>query len=216
MHQPHEPIESIVRRSLRADDAVSANELEPLINREWLVTNGLGGYASGTILGVMTRRYHGLLVAALRNPLGRTVMLNHLIERVILSDGTVMQLDGEERVGQQLEIPSARALSDFRLEGGLPVWEYAIGGVTIERRIVMPYRQNTVILIFTATGGDQSVRLELQPAIHFRGYESPVSTEIPDGAAAERLPRLLAIRSPPTVTITSSRRPVRYRRCACS
>ena len=181
MHHPHEPIDSIVRRSLRADDAVSANDLEPLINREWLVTNGLGGYASGTILGVMTRRYHGLLVAALRNPLGRTVMLNHLIERVILSDGTVVQLDGEERVGQQLEIPSARALADFRLEGGLPVWEYAFGAVTIERRIVMPYRQNTVILIFTITGGDQSVRLELEPAIHFRGYESPVSTEIPDG-----------------------------------
>src|SRR5687768_4339606 len=123
MHEPHEPIESIVRRRLHADDALSAHDLELLISREWLVTNGLGGYASGRILGVMGRRYHGLRVAALRNPLGRTVVVNHLVARVTLPDGTVMQLDGEERPGQQLEIPSARALSDFRLEGGLPVWE---------------------------------------------------------------------------------------------
>ena len=53
--------------------------------REWLVTNGLGGYASGTVAGVVTRRYHGLLVAALPAPLGRYVMLNHLLERVRLA-----------------------------------------------------------------------------------------------------------------------------------
>ena len=175
------PVESIVRRPLRAGSAVAANDLEPLINREWLVTNGLGGYASGTVLGVMTRRYHGVLVSALPNPLGRTVMLNHLIARIVLSDGSVVQLDGEEQVGRQLEVPSARALADFRLEGGLPVWEYSFGAVKIERRVLMPYRQNTVIVLLRQIGGDESVRLELEPAVHFRGYESPVSTEMPEG-----------------------------------
>jgi len=54
---------------------------EALVTREWLVTNALGGYASGTIAGVMTRRYHGLLIAALAAPLGRTVMLSHVTVR---------------------------------------------------------------------------------------------------------------------------------------
>ena len=55
---------------------------EALVTREWLVTNGLGGYASGTVSGVMTRRYHGLLIAALAAPLGRTVMLSHVAEQL--------------------------------------------------------------------------------------------------------------------------------------
>src|SRR5918992_3053389 len=108
----HAPVDQIVRRPLRVRDNTAADDLEPLVRREWLVTNGLGGYASGTLLGVMTRRYHGVLVAALRNPLGRTVMLNHLIERVVLGDGTVARLGGEELVGRTLDVPSARYLSD--------------------------------------------------------------------------------------------------------
>jgi glycogen debranching enzyme len=55
-------------------------EHESLLSREWLVTNGLGGYASGTIAGVTTRRYHGLLIAAMPAPLGRMMMFNHLSE----------------------------------------------------------------------------------------------------------------------------------------
>ena len=59
---------------------------EPGLNCEWLVTNGLGGYASGTLSGVITRRYHGYLVAALSAPFGRIMMLNHLGERLELSE----------------------------------------------------------------------------------------------------------------------------------
>jgi predicted glycogen debranching enzyme len=171
-------VEEIVRRPLDVRAVASGGDLEPLITREWLVTNGLGGYASGTVLGVMTRRYHGVLVAALRNPIGRTVMLNHLVERVVLRDGTAVQLGGEERVGRGLEVPSARYLSDFRLEAGLPVWEYSFDGTTIERRVVMPYRQNTVVVRYAMVTGDAPVRLELRPAVHFRGYESPVQTKL--------------------------------------
>ena len=60
---------------------------ESLVTREWLVTNGLGGYASGTVPGVITRRYHGLLIAALPAPFGRMVMLSHVAEQVKLADG---------------------------------------------------------------------------------------------------------------------------------
>ncbi len=72
---------------------------ESLLTREWLVANGLGGYASGTIAGVVSRRYHGLLIAALPAPLGRRVVLNHLSELLRLPDRDIAFLGGEERVG---------------------------------------------------------------------------------------------------------------------
>ena len=71
-----------------------------LLDHEWLVTNGLGGYAAGVVAGAVTRRYHGLLVAALPPPLGRLVVVSHLWERVRLPDGSVIVLSGEERVGR--------------------------------------------------------------------------------------------------------------------
>src|SRR5258708_1375149 len=67
------------------------------LNREWLVTNGLGGYASGTLVGVITRRYHGYLVAALPAPFGRVMMFNDLVERLEFPNGKVYPLGGEER-----------------------------------------------------------------------------------------------------------------------
>src|SRR4051795_13447949 len=67
-----------------------------LLRREWLVTNGLGGYASGTLSGSVTWRYHGLLIAALPAPFGRTLMLNHLAESLHLPNGEVLQIGGEE------------------------------------------------------------------------------------------------------------------------
>src|SRR6478609_8635655 len=70
---------------------------QALFEREWLVTNGLGGYASGTISGACTRRYHGLLIAALPAPFGRYVMFNHLSEEIKLEDRKVLRLDNEDK-----------------------------------------------------------------------------------------------------------------------
>ena len=95
---------------------------ELLLDREWIVTNGLGGYASGTISGVITRRYHGLLIAALPAPLGRMVMWSHVSEFLRFSDNDVVSLGAEERAGGQLDLQSADFLCEFRLEDGLPVW----------------------------------------------------------------------------------------------
>src|SRR4051812_27138006 len=80
---------------------------DPLLTREWLVTNGLGGYSSGTIAGVASRRFHGLLIAALPAPFGRRMMLNHLSEMLRHTDGTTSFLSGEERGGGQLNLPGA-------------------------------------------------------------------------------------------------------------
>ena len=75
-----------------------AGEDDALATREWLVTNGLGGYASGTISGVITRRYHGYLIAALPAPLGRMVMLSHIAVQVRYPDGRRIEVGGREQL----------------------------------------------------------------------------------------------------------------------
>src|SRR5271163_255495 len=87
--------------------------LEAGLNCEWLVTNGLGGYASGTLSGVITRRYHGYLVAALPAPFGRVMMLNELAERLELPDNRLVQLSGEERAGDPVKLDAMEHVSEF-------------------------------------------------------------------------------------------------------
>src|SRR5262245_43009647 len=157
----------------REDETLNAGERPP--RREWLVTNGLGGYAAGTVAGVMTRRYHGLLVASLPAPLGRTVMLNHLLERVRLPDRRVLWLGDEDEVAGPNASDRSEHLTEFRLELGLPVWVYDCKGVHIEKRIVMPHGQNTVLVCYRLIRGDGPIRLSLRPSVNFRSYEAPVS-----------------------------------------
>jgi predicted glycogen debranching enzyme len=125
-----------------------------LADREWLVTNGMGGYASSTLTCTNTRRYHGLLVAALPNPFGRMVMLGHVDE--LIAGAT-----------------AAPEIVRFRLEAGLPVWDLQADGVHIEKRIWMPHGQNTVFVIWTLIEGNGTA-IELRPGMHFRGYEEAV------------------------------------------
>jgi predicted glycogen debranching enzyme len=142
--------------------------------REWLVTNGLGGYASSTVAGVVTRRYHGLLVAALPAPLGRLVMLNHLLERVRLPNRRVVWLGDEDEVAGPNAADRADHLREFRLELGLPVWTYVLEGAVIEKRVLMPHGQNTVHLTYRMLEGDAAVRLTLRPSVQFLPYELAV------------------------------------------
>ena len=145
---------------------------------EWLVTNGLGGYASGTLSGVITRRYHGYLVAALPVPFGRVMMLNELAESIELPDQRFVQLSGEERAGGPVKLDAMEYVSEFRLEAGMPIWRYEIGSITIEKRLVLPHGQNTAFINYSLLAGDDSVRLVLRPSIHFRPHETAVSAEL--------------------------------------
>ncbi len=157
------------------------NETDQLVDREWLVTNGLGGYASGTIAGVATRRYHGLLVAALPNPLGRIMMFDHLEEQLHLPDRSVHQLSGQmTEAASEHASHGTQLLEQFRLEMGLPVWVYRAGSFVIEKRIVMPHLQNTVHIRYRLIGAPEdqfaaAVWLSLRPAMHFRPHDAPVS-----------------------------------------
>ncbi|HVE13253.1 MAG TPA: glycogen debranching enzyme N-terminal domain-containing protein, partial [Elusimicrobiota bacterium] len=154
-------------------------EHESLVTREWLATNGLGGYAAGTIAGVCTRRFHGLLVAALPAPLGRMMMLNHVAEELVRPDGGVIRLGGDELSEDRLEYYGAGTFAGFRLEHGLPVWRYQAAGFTLERALVLPHLQNTVYLRYRLLAGPESVRLRVRPSFHFRRHESRVDTELP-------------------------------------
>src|SRR6476661_5789040 len=147
---------------------------DPHLDQEWLVTNGIGGYASGTVTGPLTRRYHGLLIAALPNPLGRYMMLNALCERIKLPD------HGEFFVGpRQLTNATADAqlvAEEFRLEAGLPVWTFHTHGWTIEKRLRLPHGQNTVLLTYELLSGPAHFEIELHFWVNFRPHDEPVST----------------------------------------
>jgi len=147
---------------------------EGLLTREWLVTNGLGGFGSGTVSGAVTRRYHGLLVAALPAPLGRCVMWSHVSEVLRFGENDLVPLGGEERARGQLELHGVQHFKQFRLEKGLPVWVFTVRGLTIEKRIIMPHRQNTVHLTYRVSGSGTLPRLEVRPAFHFRHYADRV------------------------------------------
>lgn len=154
--------------------AIARDRVPELLNRQWLVTNGLGGFASGTIAGAVTWRYHGLLVAALPAPFGRTVMLNHLAETLRFPGGRRVQFGG----GEMSDGGIASYLREFRLEDHLPVWCYEVDGVSIEKRIVMPNLQNTVHLTYALRSAHDGCRLELRPAVHFRLFEASVGARL--------------------------------------
>jgi predicted glycogen debranching enzyme len=163
---------------------VAAADLEDgarrLLRREWLVTNGLGGFASGSVAGAPTRRYHGLLVAALPNPLGRTVMFNHLSEWARVASGRRFLIGGQERAGGTLELPGAAYLAEFRLESGLPVWRFNLdGGAVVEKRVLMPHLQNTSYVSYRLVEGREPVRLKLRPFVNFRALEAAVNVNAP-------------------------------------
>ena len=155
-----------------------SSETEPLLTREWLVTNGLGGYASGTVGGVITRGFHGYLIAALPTPLGRIMMLNDLLEQVLLPDGTLVQLGGEERANTTVKVHGANFLNGFRLEQGLPAWRYRIQGFVLEKTLVLPHGQNTVYVRYQVLDGDGALQLQLRPSLNIRPHEALVDTPI--------------------------------------
>ena len=155
--------------------------LEEHVTREWLITNGLGGYASGTIDGALTRRFHGLLIAAFPSPLGRTMLLTHLEVRVSFRDGHRDWLGLHGARGALAQTEAGRHLEEFRLEAGMPVWRYAIHGAIIEKRLVMPHGQNTVHATYRLVAGARRVRLSLRPVVGFRPHEAPVDHSPVDG-----------------------------------
>lgn len=151
---------------------------DTLLRREWLVTNGLGGFASGTLAGSVTRRYHGLLVAALPAPLGRTVMLSRVHESIYLDDKGVVLLNHQELENNEIEGEARQCVKSFHLDNGLPVWTYQTQDFKLEKRIFMQRNKNTLLVNYRLLEAPCPTQLELRPAMHFRPLESAVSDDM--------------------------------------
>jgi len=123
-------------------------DFDAACRREWLVTNGLGSWASGTVGGANTRRYHGLFVPALQPPLGRTVLISKLNDRVTLA-GQSFALSSNEYGGGTIDPHGYRQIESFRLDWGVPTWTFAVADALLEKRVWMPHGHNTVYVAYS-------------------------------------------------------------------
>lgn len=151
----------------------SDEDVMRLLSREWLVTNGLGGYASSSLMNVATRRYHGVFVPDLPSPRGRTVVIPRLDEEFEMGD-TRLRLSGAEYADGKLETDLPHYLSEFRREGQTPTWQYEFHGRRLSKRIIMPYGQNSVYVEYRLEAGDP-LMLRLRPFVTFRRPDDPLS-----------------------------------------
>lgn len=140
-------------------------------HREWLVTNGIGGFASGTVSGLLTRRYHGLLVAALIPPLGRTLLATKFDETVEY-DGELISLCANRWAGGAIDPHGYRFLERFRLEGTIPVWTFAFADVLLEKRIWMQQGANTTFARYNLVRGRASMKLTVKALVNYRDYHA--------------------------------------------
>lgn len=181
---------------IRFDETVCRN-LDEALTREWLETNGLGGFSSSTISGLNTRRYHGLLVAATNPPVGRLVMLSKLEETLIL-DGRRYELSANQYPGA-IHPQGYRYQTGFRLDP-FPVFTYEVEGVVVEKSVFMVQGENTTVVEYElrekegAFAGRQAIiancSLELRPLVAFRDYHSLTHE---DAAPSPRVQALCAL-----------------------
>jgi predicted glycogen debranching enzyme len=151
----------------RTDFASAANAFE----REWLVTNALGGFASGTLAQANTRRYHGLLVASLQPPVQRVLMVAKLEVLARYAKHTY-ELGSNEFVGGTISPRGFELLSAFEDQDGLPVWTYACGDARLEQRLWMADGRNTTYVRFQLLEASSAMDLELRPLCTYRDYHA--------------------------------------------
>ncbi len=145
--------------------------LEELVLREWLETNGLGSYASGTSAGAATRRYHGLFVAALDPPLRRFVLLSH-VDETLTVDGETFPLSTNFYRGA-VSPNGYQSLQHFEARP-VATWVFAAGGVEVERRVWLPHGRQAVAVTYRVRGAKSAkeVKIEARPFVAFRDFHS--------------------------------------------
>jgi predicted glycogen debranching enzyme len=146
------------------------SRFEDAIQKEWLVTNGLGGYASSTVLGINTRKYHGLLVAALHPPKDRRVFLTKLDEDVTIGN-EVYRLGANEF--QEGFFPRGYSfLKEFSVSP-FPKYIYSLPSVEVQKTIFMPYGKNGVITLYRVLNSESSdVKVQVFPIVNGRHFHS--------------------------------------------
>ncbi len=156
--------------------------------REWLCTNGVGGFASGTVAGLLTRRYHGLLVAALTPSLERTLLVARLDDSVEY-DGLKRPLFTNRWADGTVDPHGYREIESFRLEGTTPVWVYACRDSLLEKRVWMEQGANTTYVQYRLRRARRPATLEIKALVNYRDYHATTRGEgwrmtvapVPDG-----------------------------------
>jgi len=146
-------------------------DLDLAESREWLVTNGIGGYASGTVAGSQTRRYHGLLVAALQPPVGRTQLVS-AIDEIVYYAGADYSLATHRWANGAVDPKGFLLVEDFHLEGTKPVWSYALADALLEKRVWMRQDENTTYIQYTLVRGSSAVDLDLKALVNYRDFHA--------------------------------------------
>jgi predicted glycogen debranching enzyme len=148
------------------------SDLVAALRREWLETNGIGGFASSTIIGLNTRRYHGLLVAATKPPVGRLVLLSKL-EETLLIDGKRFDLSAN-RYPAVIHPQGFHYLKQFRLDP-FPVFTCEVEGIELEKSVFLIHGENSAVIHYEVRKNNRpevpkNLRLEIRPLIAFRDY----------------------------------------------
>jgi predicted glycogen debranching enzyme len=146
-----------------------------LLTREWLVTNGRGGYASGTLPACNTRRYHGLFIPGLEKK-GRTVMLARLNEEALVR-GQTYRLDTEQCTNGNHVTGGARLLRGFHLEGLVPHWLYQVGEARLQRKLTLVHGENTLLVVWEHLSGPE-MGLRLRPFPALRMHDDKLHTTL--------------------------------------
>ena len=144
-------------------------DLKAAESREWLVTNGIGGFACGTVARVLTRHYHGLLVAALSPPTDRTLLVTKLAQTVGYRNCTY-PLDTNRWANGTVNPSGYHHLQHFRLDGTIPTWTFACGEALLEKRVWMQQGQNTTYIRYTFTRGSAALALSTKAFVNYRDF----------------------------------------------
>ncbi|MGK7888631.1 MAG: amylo-alpha-1,6-glucosidase [Leptolyngbyaceae cyanobacterium] len=135
--------------------------------REWLITNGIGGYGSGTIAGTLTRAYHGLLIAALKPPVERTLLLANL-EETVTYQGQTLPLYTNHWADGRIDSHGYRQIESFCLDGTIPHWTYAIGDALLSKRIWMEQGENTTYIRYDLQRSSAPLRISIKIVVNYR------------------------------------------------
>ena len=149
----------------------TCNDLAVAEQREWFVTNGIGGFASGTVSGNLTRRYHGLLVAALNPPVGRTQLVAKA-EEIVQYDDIAYPLATNRWMSGAVEPRGYVHIQSFRLEGTVPVWQFALGDALLEKRIWMRQGENTTYVQYRVLRSSGPIHFRVAILVNYRDYHS--------------------------------------------
>ncbi|MCH9022184.1 MAG: glycogen debranching enzyme N-terminal domain-containing protein, partial [Planctomycetes bacterium] len=156
---------------------INPEDLDQLLDKEWLLTNSRGSYCSGTVVGCNTRRYHGLLVSSQRPPVDRVITVTNLLEEIRLQDQTYLLANLQ--FSDCFHPQGYQYLKSFHADGVAVRFRYELDGfqplgetLSIEKSIFLAYDKDTVIVTYEFTGSEQQVHFSLSPMMVLRDFHA--------------------------------------------